>query len=130
MTSLDGINGRSIQTLLKGENDSKQSDEIRATFIQDLNRKEESCTFESGHYLKPIIHSSLLVDLVKFMGKLKALSSYTHGPHVLLDSIVTGMTDDWPLHIMTINVFYSVKVGFLDDLVALATTLCAFVFFF
>ena len=31
MTSLDGINGWSIQTLLRGENDSKQSDEFRAT---------------------------------------------------------------------------------------------------
>ena len=31
MTSLDGINGRSIQTLLRGENDSKHLDEIRAT---------------------------------------------------------------------------------------------------
>ena len=31
MTSLDGINGRSIQTLLRGENDSKQLDEIQAT---------------------------------------------------------------------------------------------------
>ena len=30
MTSLDGINGRSIQTLLRGENDSKQLDEILA----------------------------------------------------------------------------------------------------
>ena len=30
MTSLDGINGWSIQTLLRGENDSKQSDEIQA----------------------------------------------------------------------------------------------------
>ena len=30
MTSLGGINGRSIQTLLRGENDSKQSDEIQA----------------------------------------------------------------------------------------------------
>ena len=29
--SLDGINGRSIQTLLRGENDSKQSDEFQAT---------------------------------------------------------------------------------------------------
>ena len=29
--SLDGINGWSIQTLLRGENDSKQSDEIQAT---------------------------------------------------------------------------------------------------
>ena len=27
---MDGINGRSIQTLLRGENDSKQSDEIQA----------------------------------------------------------------------------------------------------
>ena len=31
MTSLDGINGRSIQTLLRGENDSKQSGEFQAT---------------------------------------------------------------------------------------------------
>ena len=30
MTSLDGINGQSIQTLLRGENDSKQSDEFQA----------------------------------------------------------------------------------------------------
>ena len=30
MTSLDGINGWSIQTLLRGENDSKQSDEFQA----------------------------------------------------------------------------------------------------
>ena len=39
--SLDGINGRSIQTLLRGENDSKQSDEFQAikcshsTLLQD-----------------------------------------------------------------------------------------------
>ena len=30
MTSLDDINGRSIQTLLRGENESKQSDEFQA----------------------------------------------------------------------------------------------------
>ena len=30
VTSLDGINGWSIQTLLRGENDSKQPDEIQA----------------------------------------------------------------------------------------------------
>ena len=35
MTSLDGINGPSIQTLLRGENDSKQSDEFQATFYPD-----------------------------------------------------------------------------------------------
>ena len=33
-TSLDVITGRSIQTLLRGENDSKQSDEIQATWMQ------------------------------------------------------------------------------------------------
>ena len=32
VTSLDGINGRSIQTLMRGENDSKQSDEIKAKY--------------------------------------------------------------------------------------------------
>ena len=32
MTSLDGINGRSIQTLLRGENDSKQLDETQAKY--------------------------------------------------------------------------------------------------
>ena len=32
VTSLDGINGRSIQTLLRAENVSKQSDEFQATF--------------------------------------------------------------------------------------------------
>ena len=32
MTSLDGINGRSIQTLLRGENDSKQSDEFQTIY--------------------------------------------------------------------------------------------------
>ena len=31
--SLDGINGRSIQTLLRGENDSKQSDEFQARIL-------------------------------------------------------------------------------------------------
>ena len=35
MTSLDGINGQSIQTLLRGENDSKHSDEFQATLKQD-----------------------------------------------------------------------------------------------
>ena len=36
MTSLDGINGPSIQTLLRGENDSKQSDEFQAIYYQDI----------------------------------------------------------------------------------------------
>ena len=33
VTSVDGINGWSIQTLLRGENDSKQSDEIQAIWF-------------------------------------------------------------------------------------------------
>ena len=33
--SLDSINGRSIQTLLRGENKSKQSDEFQATVVVD-----------------------------------------------------------------------------------------------
>ena len=32
VTLLDGINGLSIKTLLTGENDSNQSDEIQATW--------------------------------------------------------------------------------------------------
>ena len=32
MTSLDSINGQSIQMLLRGENDSKQSDEFQTKF--------------------------------------------------------------------------------------------------
>ena len=35
VTSLDGINGWSIQTLLTGENDSKRSDEIQTKTIED-----------------------------------------------------------------------------------------------
>ena len=34
-----------------------------------------------------------------------------------------------PLHIVTRNLFYSVKFGFPDDLVSLGKTLCAFCFF-
>ena len=35
--SLDGINGRLIQTLLRGENDSKQLNEIQAKKIPPKN---------------------------------------------------------------------------------------------
>ena len=34
--SLDGINSWLIQTLLRGENDSKQSDEIQATRVEGM----------------------------------------------------------------------------------------------
>ena len=41
VTSLDGINGWSIQTLLREENDSKQSDEIRAKVKRDTTSYNE-----------------------------------------------------------------------------------------
>ena len=40
MTSLEGINGRSIQTLLRGENDSKQSDEFQARPVTIVDEKQ------------------------------------------------------------------------------------------
>ena len=40
MMSLGGINGRSIQMLLRGENDSKQSDEIQASKYALLTKCE------------------------------------------------------------------------------------------
>jgi len=40
VTSLDGINGWSIQTLLRGENDSKQSDEIQAGIPVEQNNPD------------------------------------------------------------------------------------------
>ena len=41
MTSLDGINGLSIQTLLTGENDSKQSDDFRLSQGEHLKLTTE-----------------------------------------------------------------------------------------
>ena len=50
VTSLDSINGQSIQTLLRGENDSKQLNEIQATSRYVLRKpkgvqKVDSCTY-------------------------------------------------------------------------------------
>ena len=46
MTSLDGINGWSIQTLLRGDNDSKQSDEFQAITKQVFFKySEENSVF-------------------------------------------------------------------------------------
>ena len=47
VTSLDGINDRSIQTLLRGENDSKQSDEFQAMF-KDLRYKFFSASYQKA----------------------------------------------------------------------------------
>ena len=62
MTSLDGINGRSIQTLLRGENDSKQLDEFQASRQDDrTNRQDDRASgqgdIENGHrvFFTPIL---------------------------------------------------------------------------
>ena len=49
MTSLDGINGRSIQTLLRGENDSKQSDEFQANSGEPFRKDAFSVTVSSEY---------------------------------------------------------------------------------
>ena len=41
MASLDGINGRSIQTLLRGENDSRQLDEFQASRQDDRTNRQD-----------------------------------------------------------------------------------------
>ena len=48
MTSLDGINGWSIQTLLRGENDSKQSDEFQATY--GTNSKSNQKLYDTKYW--------------------------------------------------------------------------------
>ena len=69
MTSLDGINGRSIQTLLRGENDSKQSDEFQAslkvefdgssaTSIVTARRKVISSSLSSMFTAEALLHSA------------------------------------------------------------------------
>ena len=44
VTSLDSINGWLIQTLLRGENDSKQFDEIQVTGSRYVLRKPKNCS--------------------------------------------------------------------------------------
>ena len=49
VTSLDGINSWLIQTLLRGENDSKQSDEIQANDFSLLRRH----LWGSSYFVRP-----------------------------------------------------------------------------
>ena len=49
VTSLDGISGWLIQTLLRGENDSKQSDEIQANDFSLLRRH----LWGSSYFIRP-----------------------------------------------------------------------------
>ena len=49
--SLDSINGWSIQSLLRGENDSKQSDEIQATSRYVLRKPKGVQKVDSYTYI-------------------------------------------------------------------------------
>ena len=51
VTSLDGINGQSIQTLLRGENNSKQSNEIQATSRYVLRKPKGVQKVDSYTYI-------------------------------------------------------------------------------
>ena len=51
VTSLDGINGQSIQMLLRGENDSNQSNEIQATRRYVLRKPKGVQTVDSYNYI-------------------------------------------------------------------------------
>ena len=48
--SLDDINSQSIQTLLRGENDSKQSDEFQATFNLENKTTFSNIPFVSENF--------------------------------------------------------------------------------
>ena len=50
VTSLDSINGWLIQTLLRGENDSKQSDEIQANGLTSLEKSRFFNLFNTVFY--------------------------------------------------------------------------------
>ena len=67
VTSLGGINGWSIQTLVRGENDSKQLDEIQAIPGWDWkNHLVKKCNYSSLHYqVGGILDDKSLVQLVE-----------------------------------------------------------------
>ena len=59
--SLDGINGWSIQKLLRGENDSKQSDEFQAKQLL-MYPRFEYCGSETIHCIEFVIGSQSLLQ--------------------------------------------------------------------
>ena len=72
MTSLDSITGWLIQILLRGENDSKQSDEIQANGLTPLENLDSSTFLTLFFYsLKTLFHfiehrqTVLLADFAK-----------------------------------------------------------------
>ena len=74
MTSLDGINGWSIQTLLRGENDSKQSDEFQArgkqilakmTNLGRIHEMTNKATLPINEFSKKANFLTKMVNLIK-----------------------------------------------------------------
>ena len=65
MTSLDGINGRSIQTLLRGENDSKQSDEFQANYDDDYEYDYDYYVHTYGYDLWLQIMIMIMITIIR-----------------------------------------------------------------
>ena len=81
MTSLDGINGRSIQTLLRGENDSKQSDEFQATCAEGLTRTNQlyqKKVLASTVSTVQCVHSVQIISFSRRQKKMNELTLFTH----------------------------------------------------
>ena len=76
MTSLDGINGRSIQTLLRGENDSKQSDEFQATFIAQISSSEN--VLKRDAILAPVAKQWMAKDIPSYGSQSKRAKIAIH----------------------------------------------------
>ena len=63
---MDGIlNGQSIQTLLRGENDSKQSDEIQATLVTPW-ANNKSAAFPKKGGIAPVPWSGIRTLMAPF----------------------------------------------------------------
>ena len=123
VTSLDGINGWSIQTLLRGENDSKRSDEIQAKTIEDslvfnalvfLHTQEK----ENSPSRAPVIVNTLLTEffLPGTIGILKPVNII-----IFHRGFISGRTPDATSGCLTCNIrqfshgiiiFLSVKIVF------------------
>ena len=98
VTSLDGINGWSIQTLLRGENDLKQLDEIQAILGWDWkNHLVKKCNYSSLHYqVGDILDDKSLVQLVEEPTRQQTTLdlAITNQPIIIRNvSIVLGVSD-------------------------------------
>ena len=81
VTSLDGINDRSIQTLLRGENDSKQSDEFQALDINFFRILSEDLVKATSVITGPKRNKGPICKNISNPGLIKVLSVITLGPN-------------------------------------------------